>query len=795
MRSIPKQINTLGSQNVRTGMDRVDPEKAAELGALLLIIGILALMALLIIPQSSGESGGTDEDITIEASAGGSGAFDWNDTHAFVIKEQDSKVNRKFDVVLCEDLKYNESTEKHDPYGYIFGSLDQIHWDDQPPPSITITRDEFELYQSDVNNLSMYVLGEYENGDGEIRYAFCELNLTKPNHSPRPVALYAVGDNWSWIEANTSAITTFIIETEDIQVNFDASQSWDQDDEEVVEWRWDLDEDGRFGYMARERGVNVTAYRTTGKVYMVGLLVIDERGKVSDVLTFEIRFLQKPSSGGIHPDTRISGFVGTIAGYEWNEVNNLLMREEGQKIEERFNVTFCKDIEWNGSTWVMGEPILGKISGIRWDDDPKPYLSIPRHLFDLHKDDPFNMTFYIYGQYHHSSKGYRYAYQKLIMRRPNNPPVPVVRVAPGHNWSWMNITDEQWMELTIPEGEDVKLWFDASRSWDPDGDEIIAWKWKLDPLGGYGADPEDRNSNTSGTYGYGNHRLGLMIHDGGSGWEEFTFRVTIVHPIWKPDLVPVSVDIIELGTNESDLEMGSAYTLHIPVWNAGKNWTKTLFTSAVAYELDGETELHQLATIDQVYLLEPNETVNLLWTWDISPEHFLLESLTIHITIDIFDTIVEENEFNNTITQPVRIVDTLPPVVGFLEPQEGATVSGLVTIQGTAEDNRIIHGVEYGLLGENDEIDWAPANGTILWRFSYNVSNMKGTSITFYARANDGIRYSEPVSLTLKLEDEKEDESNLPETQYLFIMFLIVVTIGVVVFTKDEGKKGRFKKW
>jgi len=563
-----------------------------------------------------------------------------------------------------------------------------------------------------------------------------------------------------------------------------------------VEWRWDLDEDGRFGYMGRERGTNVTKDLTTGHVFMFGLLVIDERGKVSDVLTFEIRFLHKPSSGGIHPDARLSGFVGTTAGYNWNEINNLLMREEGQKIDEHFNVTICKDIEWNGSAWVMGAPIFGKISGIHWDDDPKPYLSIPKYLFDLHKDDTFNMTLYIYGMYHHSSKGKRYAFQKLIMKRPNNPPVPVVWVAPEHNWSWQNITDDRWMELTISEGEEVRLWFDASRSWDQDNDVITAWKWKLDPLGGYGSVPDERYYNTTSIYGYGNHRLGLMINDDGSVWQEYTFMVTIVHPIWKPDLVPLSVEVIELETNESDIEIGSTYTILIQIWNAGNNWTRSIFTTAIGYVSQGESQLHPLSNIDQEYLLEPNETLNLLWSWEVTPDLFSLESLTIHVSLDVFNSIVEENEMNNTITLPVRIVDTLPPVVEFLDPVEGSTVSGLVTIQGTVEDNRLVHGVEYGLRGEDEEIEWSPANGTVIWRFSYNVSDVKGKSITFYVRASDGIRFSEPVSITLMLEKEKEDEgSNLPEAQYIFIVFLIIVTIGVVIFTKDEGKKGRFKKW
>jgi len=188
--------------------------------------------------------------------------------------------------------------------------------------------------------------------------------------------------------------------------------------------------------------------------------------------------------------------------------------------------------------------------------------------------------------------------------------------------------------------------------------------------------------------------------------------------------------------------------------------------------------------------------LNLLWSWEVTPDLFSLESLTIHVSLDVFNSIVEENEMNNTITLPVRIVDTLPPVVEFLDPVEGSTVSGLVTIQGTVEDNRLVHGVEYGLRGEDEEIEWSPANGTVIWRFSYNVSDVKGKSITFYVRASDGIRFSEPVSITLMLEKEKEDEgSNLPEAQYIFIVFLIIVTIGVVIFTKDEGKKGRFKKW
>ncbi|MCK4615169.1 MAG: hypothetical protein KAU14_10230, partial [Thermoplasmata archaeon] len=251
---------------------------------MLLIFAIYATNTI-----SAEESGGSDEHIEIDVDAGGSGEFNWNETHGFAIEEDGEKIDDKFNVTICEDLKWDSPEERYKPSGYIFGELHGIYWDDSPAPAILILKEDFGKYKTDENNLSVYTYGEYEGPKG-IRYAYKRMNITKPNHAPLPMARVAAEGIWNWIDVKQTCNVTFIIESGDqITLWFNGSDSWDVDDEEVTDWKWDLDGDGKFGHSAWEQGVNRSKVLTTGKSYRLGLIVIDERGKGSIILDFIIR--------------------------------------------------------------------------------------------------------------------------------------------------------------------------------------------------------------------------------------------------------------------------------------------------------------------------------------------------------------------------------------------------------------------------------------------------------------------------------------------------------------------------
>lgn len=254
---------------------------------------ILALPVFMF-AQAEEDAGGT-EGTEMGAGAGGSGQFAWNDLHAFVIWENNVKVEKMFNVTICETVKFDKDTGDAYAADHIFGELFNITWDDDPEPRITISNQDFEDEKQDENNLTVYVLGDYYDGsqpneEDKDRWAYKTVNITKPNNPPTPVAWVAEEGNWTWVDLSKENDVTFIVEEGDeITLRFDGSHSWDPDGENVTDWKWDLNEDGFFGG-AGETGENKSRILTAGKSYYYGLQVGDERGKFSDVtLDFTIR--------------------------------------------------------------------------------------------------------------------------------------------------------------------------------------------------------------------------------------------------------------------------------------------------------------------------------------------------------------------------------------------------------------------------------------------------------------------------------------------------------------------------
>src|SRR5262249_39908311 len=77
--------------------------------------------------------------------------------------------------------------------------------------------------------------------------------------------------------------------------------------------------------------------------------------------------------------------------------------------------------------------------------------------------------------------------------------------------------------------------------------------------------------------------------------------------------------------------------------------------------------------------------------------------------------------------------DRTPPTVSFSSPVNGSVVSGTVTIQGAASDNRAVGSVEVQI----DTNGYAPAVGTTSWSFSWNTAAVGNGTHTVTARAWD----------------------------------------------------------
>ncbi|MEA2054493.1 MAG: Ig-like domain-containing protein [Candidatus Thermoplasmatota archaeon] len=103
---------------------------------------------------------------------------------------------------------------------------------------------------------------------------------------------------------------------------------------------------------------------------------------------------------------------------------------------------------------------------------------------------------------------------------------------------------------------------------------------------------------------------------------------------------------------------------------------------------------------------------------------------------------------NKSIT--AHFVTNYPPNVEITSPIEGANLSGVAIVQGTASDengNETVQKVEIKI----DNGSWCNATGTITWNFSWDTTTVDDGEHTIYARAYDGMNYSgiEEINVTV----------------------------------------------
>jgi len=100
-----------------------------------------------------------------------------------------------------------------------------------------------------------------------------------------PVAWVWLKEDGEWLWKNlslTGDVTVLVEEGNEITLELDASHSWDQDNDTITDWVWDINEDGSLGGVREEVGKELSVVLTLGKSYEFGLLVKDERGAYSE---------------------------------------------------------------------------------------------------------------------------------------------------------------------------------------------------------------------------------------------------------------------------------------------------------------------------------------------------------------------------------------------------------------------------------------------------------------------------------------------------------------------------------
>ena len=109
-----------------------------------------------------------------------------------------------------------------------------------------------------------------------------------------------------------------------------------------------------------------------------------------------------------------------------------------------------------------------------------------------------------------------------------------------------------------------------------------------------------------------------------------------------------------------------------------------------------------------------------------------------------------------------------PPTIEITAPEDGSTVDGVVTIEGTADDEDGDEQVEMVEIRIDDggwgEAEIEEAEGTISWSFEWDTTEVENGEHTIYARAFDGEDYSEVSELNLTVDNE-ETVNHEPEIE------------------------------
>ncbi|MEA2053890.1 MAG: carboxypeptidase regulatory-like domain-containing protein [Candidatus Thermoplasmatota archaeon] len=103
------------------------------------------------------------------------------------------------------------------------------------------------------------------------------------------------------------------------------------------------------------------------------------------------------------------------------------------------------------------------------------------------------------------------------------------------------------------------------------------------------------------------------------------------------------------------------------------------------------------------------------------------------------------------------ILPNQKPIVTITSPSDNATVSGTVSIQGTASDDNNVEKVEIKI----DDGNWITTTGTTSWSYLWDTTGVANKNHTIYARAYDGELYSSIASITVKVFNNHKPTVNI----------------------------------
>ncbi len=93
------------------------------------------------------------------------------------------------------------------------------------------------------------------------------------------------------------------------------------------------------------------------------------------LISFMLQFAEA-DSGGTDDEIEVEGTSGGGSG--WNVTHGFVLTEQGEKVDEEFDITICEDVKFNSGEekYEASGHVFGDLQDIHWDDDPEASIQI-----------------------------------------------------------------------------------------------------------------------------------------------------------------------------------------------------------------------------------------------------------------------------------------------------------------------------------------------------------------------------------------------------------------------------------
>jgi hypothetical protein len=419
---------------------------------------------------------------------------------------------------------------------------------------------------------------------------------------------------------------------------------------------------------------------------------------VTGLMLLGIPLAGEPTEGetGGTAGSEIFVTAGGSGEYTWLEIHGFAFLEDGNKIEDHFNVTVCEFVKWDtdkGRHRASGK-VYGYLDDVYWADDPPQVIEITMQDFNEKSDNSINLTVHVLAQYEQTGPHgdeHREAFTDIEIKRPNKAPFAVALITDSDEDE--NVNESGWKDFSENDeltyyisatGQNIKFYLDATQSYDPDeSDNVTEWLWDLDGDDQFGKDPAEKKNETYKYLGEGDHIIALMVSDDREDDEKVShiveIKIIVRTPIRYPDLTVDDISFVNLnGEDEIRKDDRAKITAHVK--NIGDNKTSEDFEVYFEYRFvdtkDGVYEEMGRVVVTQTLDVNGLQLVDI--DWDTGSADFLPGNYTFRATVDPDEQMKELQELNNVFeTSNVTLLqkegDEGDPVISIKSIEQSAT--------------------------------------------------------------------------------------------------------------------------